>query len=95
MSSYMNLAYVALKAAGVAGNTGTLERRVVDGLVELGTFGGASVGALDGNGPPLRQLQRAMDPAPTRSGSPFRVLVGGGPRQFLAAVKAAIPPEEE
>lgn len=92
MSSYMNLAYKALAEADLAGETGSLEQKVVDGLVAIGTFAGADVGALDGNGRPLQQLLRAMDPVPTFGRTTvFRALVGGGPRQFLAAVKAAIP----
>lgn len=91
MPSYMRLAYDALAAAGVAGSQGSLERRVVEGIAALGTFNGASVGPLSGQGRYLKQLYDAMNPRPSRHTGAFRQIVsGGGGDEFLADVLAAI-----
>lgn len=90
MSSWLRRAYDDLVAAGRAGSSGSIEKRVVDGLRQIGTFAGATVGPLSGRGRPLKQLLAAMSPAPQRRGSYVNQLVDGGGRQFRAAVLAAI-----
>lgn len=81
MSSYLRLAVEALPNPGTRGSWA---QRLAEGLTELN---GAVKGELDGKGPWLGQLWRALEPRPDYPGTVWsQKLVGGSMRDLWQAI---------
>lgn len=88
MSSYLRLCTDALPSPGL---NGSWAQRFAEGMVNLGGLNGATVGALSGDGPWLKQLYEAMSPKPTHAGANWIQLIsGGGGADLLRLVKAQV-----
>lgn len=84
MGSHLRRAVEAL--GDDAGTQGSWARRFAEGAAARGTFNGATVGELSGQGSWLQQLYLALDPRPTFEGSNWiQRLGGGGGAALLAA----------
>lgn len=86
MSSYYRLTAEALPNPGTEG---TWERRMVEGIVNLGSLGGQAVQPLSGQGPWLEQLWIALD-RPFDGSTRTQLLVGGSKRDLWLQVVAEV-----
>lgn len=81
----------AVEALPNPGTVGSWDRRLAEGLVNLGSFNGSTVGQLGNYGSWLHRLYDALTPKPTFPGGSYAMrLCGGGYRELADAVIASV-----